>query len=240
MLTGRLPEGGVTPGRLNPDLDGGWDALLGRLLAPDPDARPPGAEAALAELEAVYEAWRARREAACALPADGPAAAGAPAAVRLRAVPRRVPPAKAAAAFGLDGLRRPLRYHAGRFEDRGDGTVADRAAGLLWERGGSPHPLTWEEAGERVRRLGEAGLAGRRDWRLPTLEELMSLLTPVPRGRGHCIEPVFDTRHRWLWSADRASASAAWYANVEVGFVDNQDTGCYNFCRAVASLEEGP
>jgi len=48
------------------------------------------------------------------------------------------------------------------------------------------------------------------DWRLPTLEEAMSLMEPGKREHGLFIEPIFAGAQRWIWTADKASASAAW------------------------------
>ena len=70
--------------------------------------------------------------------------------------------------------------------DNGDGTLTDSATGLMWEklsRDGSLHdatiPYSWEEAlGVKVAGLNAERFAGHRDWRLPSLAELYSLVDP--------------------------------------------------------------
>ena len=52
---------------------------------------------------------------------------------------------------------------------------------LLWEQSGSEYPLTWPEAGVYVQGLNRNRFAGRSDWRLPTVDELCSLITGAPR-----------------------------------------------------------
>jgi serine/threonine-protein kinase len=93
--------------------------------------------------------------------------------------------------------------------------------------------MTWHEAHGYVEQLNRAHFAGRTDWKLPTISELMSLLTDVPRAGDLCIEPIFDRRERWLWSSDRRSFVAAWYVSIDLGYVAWQDFSCYYYVRAV-------
>ncbi len=92
------------------------------------------------------------------------------------------------------------------------------ACGDHWQQGGSEYPVTWESAVGYVERLNRSRFADRNNWRLPTVEELMSLLTQTLHGIDFCMEPVFDQRQKWLWSCDKRSYLAGWYVNVEVGF----------------------
>lgn len=51
----------------------------------------------------------------------------------------------------------------------------------------------------------------------------------VPRGRDHCLSPVFDAEQKWLWSADKSTFVSAWNLNLEMGFVGRNDfTGFYH------------
>ena len=52
-------------------------------------------------------------------------------------------------------------------------------------------------------------------------------------GEDFCMEPVFDTRQKWLWSCDRRSYMAAWYVNADMGFVSWQDFSAYYYVRGV-------
>ena len=113
--------------------------------------------------------------------------------------------------------------------------VKDHRTGLVWQQGGSDYPLTWYEAHDYVAALNAAKTAGAHGWRLPTVDEVMSLLTQIPRAGDLCMEPVFSPTQRWLWSCDRSSFVAAWYADVELGYVARQDFSCYYYVRAVSS-----
>ena len=63
----------------------------------------------------------------------------------------------------------------------------------------------------------------------------MSLLRPVPQSQDLCIAPLFSPAQRWLWSADRRSFTAAYYVDIELGFVGWQDFSAPYFVRAVCS-----
>ena len=139
-------------------------------------------------------------------------------------------------ATGDDGeLQKGTTWPVARFTDNGDGTVTDRATGLTWQQAGSDFPMTWHEAQDYVETLNHKPFAKRDNWRLPTINELMTLLTDVPRAGDLCIEPVFDQSERWLWSSDRRSFVAAWYVSADMGYVSWQDFSCYYYVRAVCS-----
>lgn len=87
------------------------------------------------------------------------------------------------------------------FVDNGDGTVTDRATGLMWQKDGSPKPLTLKRATYYIGRLNDKRFMGYSDWRMPTVEELASLITGNV-GRGTYINPLFTTKRKPCWSAD--------------------------------------
>lgn len=79
------------------------------------------------------------------------------------------------------------------FVDNGDGTVTDRATGLIWTKADSGRGMTWEEA---LRHAQGLTLAGQSDWRLPNAKELQSLVdyTRSPDATDSpAIDPVFET-----------------------------------------------
>jgi serine/threonine-protein kinase len=88
----------------------------------------------------------------------------------------------------------------------------------------------------KVEQLNETQFSDYRDWRLPTIAELMTLLTEVPQGEDYCIEPIFDQTQKWLWSCDRRSFTAAWYVSSDMGYVAWQDFSGYYYVRAVRNI----
>jgi len=238
MLTGRLPADQKTePSRINKALDEDWDAFLAKAAHPNPKERFPGAREMIEALNELQAAWTERREKVCRFQAE-PAFSAPVKSIQgriLRSRPIKVPPGQARKVFGLDELGRPSRSRGHEFQVRPDGTVCDRTAGLVWQRSGSDYPLTWTEAGEYVDRLNRKRWADRTDWRLPTVDELLTLLLPPQIEEDYCLEPVFDREKKWLWSADRRSALAAWSVSADLGYVDCQDFTCPSYVRPVSS-----
>lgn len=84
-------------------------------------------------------------------------------------------------------------YGMNDFQDNGDGTITDRATGLMWTKADSGKALSWEGALEYARQLK---LAGHEDWRLPNARELQYLVdyTRSPDTTDSpALDPVFET-----------------------------------------------
>ena len=86
------------------------------------------------------------------------------------------------------GERRPTTPD-NQFINLGNGVIEHRETGLQWSRcalgqqtdgnrcTGRATVFSWEEAGEAVAAVNQSGqIAGRSDWRLPTVEELLTLV----------------------------------------------------------------
>ena len=253
-LTGLLPQEGLPASQLRQGLDGRFDDFFVRVCHEDRRQRPTSARALLAELDELCGHWARLREAVCALPEEKSGQefeedAGSPghAVAAPRSQPMRQPLAGARERFGLDELWRPRVVDADRFEPAcpashgptanalagGEACVRDRRTGLLWQRGGTAYALPLAGAVAHAEALARERFAGCAGWRLPTAEELATLLLPEPDLRRLCLAPCFDPTQRRLWSADRKSFMAAWYADVEHGFVWWQDTTCEFHARCV-------
>jgi serine/threonine-protein kinase len=237
MLAGELPiDAYKSLSESNPDLDSHWNDFVMKATAADRTQRFPTAEAMLDALLELQAAWEVKKDKVCEMPSFGLQRKDSPSSTETpRSEGIKIRPRQARQAFGADSRWRPARFTTNDFEVYSDGTVTDRATGLIWQRAGSNHPITWHEAHQYVKRLNEDRFAARADWRLPTVNELVSLLTDVPRAGDLCIEPVFDPTERWLWSCDRCSFMSAWYVSVDMGYISRQDFTCYYYVRAVCS-----
>jgi len=89
------------------------------------------------------------------------------------------------------------------FVDNGDGTVTDRATGLMWEQKGSKKEKSDYSAKKYLKSLNKKKYAGHDDWRIPTIEELYSLLEPSTNKQLY-INPVFATKAYHFWSRDES------------------------------------
>ncbi|MDM8555643.1 TIR domain-containing protein [Desulfococcaceae bacterium HSG7] len=137
-----------------------------------------------------------------------------------RSKPLDVSEDDALSVFKLNENWRPLRYVSNEYKENGDGTINDHATGLIWQQSGSDW-LTYKNAQKYVQKLNRKKFAGFNDWRLPTVEELASLLEAEERSDDLYIDPVFDENQRWCWSSDtvKGSSGLAWVVGFSLGLV---------------------
>jgi hypothetical protein len=113
--------------------------------------------------------------------------------------------------------------------------VIDRTTGLMWQQSASPRQMIYRLATDWINSLNERGFAGFNDWRLPTLEEAMTLIEQFPNTDGLFIAPVFDSKKRlWMWTSERGGADSVWYVNFNYGYSKlNRIKSGNNYVRAV-------
>jgi hypothetical protein len=151
----------------------------------------------------------------------------------LRRKPLTVSEDKFKKVFRLDDKRRPLEYVQNDYHDNGDGTVTDRATGLTWQQSGSSDWLKYEDAKAYVDGLNRDRFAGYSDWRLPTVDELASLLEPEEKNGDLYIDPVFDKEQWWCWTSDQRASGGAWSVYFGGGDVRPGYLGHDRYVRAV-------
>jgi len=121
------------------------------------------------------------------------------------------------------------------FEVRQDGqVVVDQATGLFWQQSGSPKSMTYSDAEKYIRDLNDKRFAGFNGWRLPTLEEAMSLMEAKKHGELY-LDSVFDHTQQWIWTADLESAGRAWCVYFDDGYCYHYGIGLGRYVRAVRS-----
>jgi ketosteroid isomerase-like protein len=123
------------------------------------------------------------------------------------------------------------------YVNNGDGTILDRATGLMWQQAHRPAYGRWKDAQAYVAQLNREWFAGYADWRLPTIEECCTLFTPTRENDGLFISPLFTNR-RWIWTADikDAKTDMIWNANFLYGSVFWLDSGNGHDIRAVRTV----
>jgi murein DD-endopeptidase MepM/ murein hydrolase activator NlpD len=125
---------------------------------------------------------------------------------------------------------RPLEF--GHFRDNGDGTITDTTSGLMWQQT-ETKAMTWEKALTYCENLD---LAGYRDWRLPNIRELVSLVDDSRYEPSVDIAYFSGCRPSPYWSSTTHALypTFAWY----VGFSDGRvhgggEKGRRHYVRAV-------
>ena len=89
------------------------------------------------------------------------------------------------------------------FVDNSDGTITDSVTGLMWEKNGSSTLYQYYRAEKYILGLNNKGFAGYNNWRIPTLEELCSLLEREKNEKGLHISPLFDHTQSLYLNLDR-------------------------------------
>ena len=88
--------------------------------------------------------------------------------------------------------------------------VIDHATGLIWHQSGSKDFLNLAEAKKWITDLNNASYGGYKNWRLPTLEEALTLMESERLNGNLYIDPSFDS---WQWcilTGDSLDATKSW------------------------------
>ena len=121
-----------------------------------------------------------------------------------------------------------------KYKVQKDGKVVyDHASGLMWQQSGSDSYVPHKEARAYIGTLNSQAFAGYRDWRLPTLEEAMSLMEPSEMNGDLYIDPKFDKTQKWIWTSDTEGALSAWVVGFDDGGCTNNDFDVNTYVRAV-------
>ena len=116
----------------------------------------------------------------------------------------------------------------------GDSVVIDFTTDLTWQQSGSGYTMNYESAQVYIDTLNSVEFASYDDWRLPTPQEAMSLMEPQPKNGDLYIDAVFAKKQRWIWTADKFSASSAWVVLFFYGICSYYHVFDFNnFVRAV-------
>ncbi|MBN2355675.1 DUF1566 domain-containing protein, partial [candidate division KSB1 bacterium] len=133
-----------------------------------------------------------------------------------------------------DGFRHA--YETKTIDD--DKVVIDHATGLMWQQGGSDEWMVYEDAKKWIAGLNREGYAGYNDWRLPTLEEAMSLMESSKKNGDLYIDPAFNNGQQWIWTSDYKAGtrrSRAWTVCFGHGTCYGGDVDGSRHVRAVRS-----
>ncbi len=111
--------------------------------------------------------------------------------------------------------------------------VIDHTTGLLWQQSGSKEAAkNLTEARNYITALNNEKYGGYDNWRLPTLEEAMSLTEPMKNDEGLCINTDFDGTQDWIWTADQRNAISSWTVNFNHGYCNVNHADWLYYIRA--------
>lgn len=102
-----------------------------------------------------------------------------------------------------------------------DEVVFDYASGLMWQRSGLSN-TSYEMAHKYIEDINRQRFAGYDDWRLPTLDEAMSLIEPA-QTKGLHIDPIFGENPKCIWTSDQhiIGVIMAWEVLFDYGICEH-------------------
>jgi hypothetical protein len=147
-----------------------------------------------------------------------------------------------ASARGTAPSNLPLR-NAGNFVPslrpvtvNGARVVVDDATHLMWLATPSAKGMFWEAGLKYIEELKVKAIGGKTDWRLPTMDELLSLLQMSPNREGVFISPLFSLPSAGVWSADGGAwepDKAHWKVMFGYGYVAHDPNDRNQYILAV-------
>jgi hypothetical protein len=114
--------------------------------------------------------------------------------------------------------------------------ILDRMTGLMWQQAGSLSYITFAQAEKYIMDLNRQNFIGFSDWRLPTLDEAMSLMTPKKADTLY-LDKNFDRKQYWIWTSDKFSANTVWVIDFRNGYCHKDIIGGKLYVRAVRSAK---
>lgn len=140
--------------------------------------------------------------------------------------------------FNLDNEGHPKNYVKNEFElIRNDKVVIDHATGLMWRQSGSGKLMEYSSIKYYINNLNSFKFSGFNDWRLPTIDELTSLITKNKHTNKLHIDPIFNNKQKQCWSSDKGtSKKTAFFVNFKNGLVHG---GYFHNCLYVRAVRSG-
>ena len=103
------------------------------------------------------------------------------------------------------------------FVDTGNsGTVLDQKTSLLWQRGGLDIGSA-RTINRNIEALNKEGFAGFNDWRLPTLEEAMSLMELEKNSKDQFLNLCFSKEQPFVFVAAQRKPGGYWFVDYKQG-----------------------
>jgi len=115
-----------------------------------------------------------------------------------------------------------------------DKIIVDYTSRLMWQQHGSLEPMSYEKAKHWIAELNKLGYANFHDWRLPTLEEAMSLMKNERRNGNLFQNRIFGQKQSGIWTSDYTeNAILAWVVFFRYGSCHVNCFDLDNYVRAV-------
>ncbi len=138
-----------------------------------------------------------------------------------------------------DALQNPDGSFSNILCDTGnDLTIKDKRTGIVWQRYGLDL-CSIRKMLKNIEQLNKKGMAGFHDWRMPSLEEAMSLMTPAVNSKGLHLHPCFSKNSPFIFTSAKRKPTGYWFADYKQGKVYwSSGTVPGGFCRLCRKNDE--
>lgn len=103
------------------------------------------------------------------------------------------------------------------FADSGDGsTVVDQKTNLMWQRAGLDI-TSIRTMLRNIEKVNKEGFAGHHDWRMPSMEEAMSIMDPHQNEKGIYLQPCFSKEQPFIFVAAKRRPGGYWFVDYKQG-----------------------
>jgi hypothetical protein len=144
--------------------------------------------------------------------------------------------------FVVQCVRGNPQYGKNDFADNGDGSITDKATGLMWAKADSGKGLDWKQALAWAQEMNAQNYLGHKDWRVPGVKELQSVIdyTRSPdTTQSAAIDPLFSCT-RITNEAGRPDFPCYWTTTTHIGSSGGGETADYlAFGRAMGYMAPG-
>ncbi|MGD9200932.1 MAG: DUF1566 domain-containing protein [Chitinispirillia bacterium] len=111
----------------------------------------------------------------------------------------------------------------------GDCTVVDANSHLMWEREGSQRKFSIDQVSSYIDSINKINFGGFSDWRLPSLDEAMSIMVSEKRG-GVYTSRFFSSKQNTIWTCDKVNPVTSWVVRYDKG---RCNFGTYKYLRYI-------
>jgi hypothetical protein len=132
-----------------------------------------------------------------------------------------------------------IHHHYELKSINGGKVVIDHTTELMWYQSGTERHVYYKDVKKLLEELNKEGYAGYYDWRLPTLEEAVSLLEHDKKNNLH-INEVFDKEQSSMWTGDQYNPVITWRIDIDGGSVSWGNYGHFgrNYIRPVRNVQK--
>lgn len=104
--------------------------------------------------------------------------------------------------------------------------ATDKVTNLTWQRKGTEDIVSYKKLEKYIEEMNRNRYRGYDDWRLPTIEEALSLLNPVKNEKGLHVHPCFSAQQAFIFTSDQSKAKRYWFVDLhQAKIYDAQGTG---------------